>query len=213
MATSRSRGIFPTLWRQLAWCEGLPPSEISYRVPSSTASWFYPHSCFLLSPVFFHRPLFYSLLFLPFLAFHAFRFPFINPLPFLYFSSFFSPLFPSPYFSPAMLHTRISGPRPAAPGWKMIYTSVLLGTKLRLRVTTGVQRSIRDAGGFDRYIYYTPDEELGFIEYSGTSDKGSSEIGTTSLQRTKLSAPKCPLFRGFTVLIAILYEGCIDKGT
>ena len=95
----------------------------------------------------------------------------------------------------------------------MIYTSVLLGTKLRLRVTTGVQRSIRDAGGFDRYIYYTPDEELGFIEYSGTSDKGSSEIETTSLHGTKLSAPKCPLFGGSTVLIAILYEGCIGKGT
>jgi hypothetical protein len=42
----------------------------------------------------------------------------------------------------------------------MIYNSVLLGTKLRLRVTTGVQRTIRGAGGFDRYIYYTPDEEL-----------------------------------------------------
>ena len=42
----------------------------------------------------------------------------------------------------------------------MIYNSVLLGTKLRLRVTTGVQRSIRGAGGFDRYIYYTHDEEL-----------------------------------------------------
>ena len=28
----------------------------------------------------------------------------------------------------------------------------------------------------------------------------TSEIGTTSLQGTKLLAPKCPLFRGFTVL-------------
>ena len=27
----------------------------------------------------------------------------------------------------------------------------------------------------------------------------TSEIGTTSLQGTKLLAPKCPLFRGFTV--------------
>ena len=35
--------------------------------------------------------------------------------------------------------------------------------------------------------------------YSGTSDKGPSEIGATSLQKTKLLAPKCPLFRGSTV--------------
>ena len=42
----------------------------------------------------------------------------------------------------------------------MTYHSVLLGTKLRLRVTLKVQRAIRDAGGFDRYIYYTPDEDL-----------------------------------------------------
>ena len=35
---------------------------------------------------------------------------------------------------------------------------------------------------------------------SGTSDKGS-EIGTTSLQRTKLLAPRCPLFGGSTVFI------------
>ena len=35
--------------------------------------------------------------------------------------------------------------------------------------------------------------------YSGTSDKGPSEIGTTSLQGTKLLAPKCPLFGGSTV--------------
>ena len=37
------------------------------------------------------------------------------------------------------------------------------------------------------------------IEYSGTSDKGPSEIGTASLQGTKLLAPKCPLFGGSTV--------------
>ena len=35
--------------------------------------------------------------------------------------------------------------------------------------------------------------------YSGTSNKGHSEIGTTSLQGTKLLAPKCPLFGGSTV--------------
>ena len=33
-----------------------------------------------------------------------------------------------------------------------------------------------------------------FVVYSGTSDKGPSEIGTTSLQGTKLLVPKCPLF-------------------
>ena len=37
-------------------------------------------------------------------------------------------------------------------------------------------------------------------KYSGTSDKGPSEIGTTSLQGTKLLDPKCPLFRGSTVM-------------
>ena len=36
--------------------------------------------------------------------------------------------------------------------------------------------------------------------YSGTSDKGPAEVGTTSLQGTKLLAPKCPLFRGSTVV-------------
>ena len=36
--------------------------------------------------------------------------------------------------------------------------------------------------------------------YSGTSDKGPSEIGTTSLQGTKLLPPKCPLFGGSTVV-------------
>ena len=35
--------------------------------------------------------------------------------------------------------------------------------------------------------------------YSGTSDKEPSEIGTTSLQGTKLLPPKCPLFGGSTV--------------
>ena len=66
---------------------------------------------------------------------------------------------PSPLPLPPFL-SRICGPRPPAPGWKMIYDSVLLGTKFRLRVTLGLQRTIRAAGGFDRYIYYTPDEEL-----------------------------------------------------
>ena len=35
--------------------------------------------------------------------------------------------------------------------------------------------------------------------YSGTSDKGPSEIGTTSLQGTKLLAPKYPFFIGSTL--------------
>ena len=66
------------------------------------------------------------------------------------------------YLSPSLSLSlcRITGPRPPAPGWKMIYTSVLLGTKFRLRVTLGTQKDITKAGGFDRYIYYTPEEEL-----------------------------------------------------
>ena len=62
------------------------------------------------------------------------------------------------------------------------------------------------------YIIITPRVELTrnrnltacffiwWADYSGTSDKGPSEIGTTSLQRTTLLAPKCPLFGGSTVL-------------
>ena len=44
-----------------------------------------------------------------------------------------------------------------------MYYSVVLGGKLHLRVTTMAQRLIKDAGGFDRYIYYTSDEELKYV--------------------------------------------------
>lgn len=47
-----------------------------------------------------------------------------------------------------------------APGWKKTYQSVLLGRKFHLRVTRGTQRAIEIAGGFDRYIYYTPEAEF-----------------------------------------------------
>ena len=36
-------------------------------------------------------------------------------------------------------------------------------------------------------------------QYSGTSDKGPSKIGTTSPQGTKSLPSKCPLFGGSTV--------------
>jgi len=47
-----------------------------------------------------------------------------------------------------------------APGFKKAYHSVLLGRKLNVRVTLGTQRAIDRAGGFDRFIYYTPEDEL-----------------------------------------------------
>ena len=50
-------------------------------------------------------------------------------------------------------------PRKPAPGFKRTYQSILLGRLLRLRVTLSTQRDIRDAGGFDRYIYFTPEEK------------------------------------------------------
>ena len=55
---------------------------------------------------------------------------------------------------------RKSRRREPAPGFKKTYRSVLLGRKLNIRVTLGVQRAIERAGGFDRYIYYTPEDEL-----------------------------------------------------
>ena len=47
-----------------------------------------------------------------------------------------------------------------APGFKRTYRSILLGRHLRVRATLGVQRKIERVGGFDRYIYYSPEEEL-----------------------------------------------------
>ncbi len=49
--------------------------------------------------------------------------------------------------------------RKPAQGFKCTYDSVMFGRSLRLRVTVGTQRAIEYAGGFDRYIYYTPDEK------------------------------------------------------
>ena len=42
---------------------------------------------------------------------------------------------------------------------KQFYSDIL-GTKLKLRVTTAAMRCIDKAGGFDAYIYHTPDHKL-----------------------------------------------------
>ena len=44
---------------------------------------------------------------------------------------------------------------------KKRYYSYILGTKLQLRVTCAAMRCIDKAGGFDSYIYHTPDKKLG----------------------------------------------------
>ena len=76
-------------------------------------------------------------------------------------------------------------------------------------------------GGEEEKKQREEEREKGEMEYSGTSDKGPSEIGTTSIQRTLVAAPlvyyftseigttslqgtkllatKCPLFKGSTV--------------
>ena len=51
-------------------------------------------------------------------------------------------------------------PREPAPGWKKHYHSYVFGRKMRVRVTNSAKRTIADAGGFDRYIYYTPEEDF-----------------------------------------------------
>ena len=43
---------------------------------------------------------------------------------------------------------------------KKTYYSHILGTKLKLRVTTAAMRCIDKAGGFDGYIYHTLDHKL-----------------------------------------------------
>ena len=43
---------------------------------------------------------------------------------------------------------------------KKHYYSDILGTKLKLRATTAAMRCIDKAGGFDSYIYHTPDHKL-----------------------------------------------------
>ena len=50
--------------------------------------------------------------------------------------------------------------RQPAPGWKRTYHSILFGHDLRIRVTLSCQRAIDKAGGFDRYVYYTPENDL-----------------------------------------------------
>ncbi len=50
--------------------------------------------------------------------------------------------------------------RVPAPGFKRTYRSVLLGRAIRVRATLGLQRKIERLGGFDRYIYYSPPEDL-----------------------------------------------------
>ena len=57
-------------------------------------------------------------------------------------------------------HHRKPRLRKPAPGWKITYHSVLFQHDLRVRATLSCQRAIENAGGFDRYIYYTPEENL-----------------------------------------------------
>lgn len=58
------------------------------------------------------------------------------------------------------LNSRKSRIREPAPGFKRTYSSVIFGRSLRVRATLGLQRKIQRVGGFDRYIYYTPEEEF-----------------------------------------------------
>ncbi len=53
---------------------------------------------------------------------------------------------------------RKSKSRPA-PGFKRFLYSAVLGRELPVRVTLGTMRAIDIAGGFDRYIYYIPEEK------------------------------------------------------
>ena len=43
---------------------------------------------------------------------------------------------------------------------KKTYFSTILGVHLRLRMTTAAMRWIDKAGGFDSYIYHTPEHKL-----------------------------------------------------
>ena len=51
-------------------------------------------------------------------------------------------------------------PKKPAPGFKMRYESFVLGNSFKVRATLGLQREIDRVGGFDRYIYYTPEDKL-----------------------------------------------------
>ncbi len=50
--------------------------------------------------------------------------------------------------------------RTPALGFKRKYRSVVLGRDICVRATLGLQRKIDHQGGFDRYIFYSPPEEL-----------------------------------------------------
>lgn len=43
---------------------------------------------------------------------------------------------------------------------KKLFYSDIFGMKLQLRVTTAAMRCIDKAGGFDSYVYHTPDKKL-----------------------------------------------------
>ena len=43
---------------------------------------------------------------------------------------------------------------------KKLFYSEIFGMKLQLRVTTAAMRCIDKAGGFDSYVYHTPDKKL-----------------------------------------------------
>ena len=70
------------LWPGVRTCRR-PRYRTSYRPQQQVG--FLLTRAFFSRLLFFHHRLFYSLLFLPFLAFHAFLSPFTNPLSFLYY--------------------------------------------------------------------------------------------------------------------------------
>lgn len=63
---------------------------------------------------------------------------------------------------------------------KKHYYSDILGTRLKLRVTTAAMRCIDKAGGLDAYIYHTPDHKL------------NSRLGIALKQRMQAIVKKYP---------------------
>ena len=63
---------------------------------------------------------------------------------------------------------------------KKQYFSNVLGTQLKLRVTTAAMRCIDKAGGLDSYIYHTPDHKL------------NSRLGVALKQRMHAIVTKYP---------------------
>lgn len=63
---------------------------------------------------------------------------------------------------------------------KKHYYSDILGTRLKLRVTTAAMRCIDKAGGLDAYIYHTPDHKL------------NSRLGVALKQRMQAIMKKYP---------------------